>query len=266
MSTKESLQNDLKYDSFFNSICNDISKIIKDNQVKSIQEKSYKEWVTNVDYLVEDFVIKKIKSNFSTSTFISEERSNVNQVVDSADSFTWIIDPIDGTNNLIKDYPFYAVSICGLVENDIKIACVYDISRGEIFYSEKGKGAFLNQRPIFVSNVNSLQDSIVATGFVMSKVDYAAENFENLKKIFFKCKSFRRLGSASLDLAYLAAGRLDACWYMGLEKWDFAAGCLLVTEAGGKISAFKNKEFSLDSPTMIASNSQIHNELTDLFD
>ena len=240
--------------------------LIRDfGEIENLQvtKKGPKDFVTNSDLKTEKIIIDELKKAKPNYSILSEEKGIENN---KDKNNTWIIDPIDGTNNLIKDYPFYAVSICGLVENDIKIACVYDISRGEIFYSEKGKGAFLNQRPICVSNVNSLQDSIVATGFVMSKVDYAAENFENLKKIFFKCKSFRRLGSASLDLAYLAAGRLDACWFMGLEKWDFAAGCLLVTEAGGKISAFKNKDFSLDSPTMIASNTQIHNELSDLFD
>ncbi|MAJ44444.1 MAG: inositol monophosphatase [Candidatus Marinimicrobia bacterium] len=266
MSTKEKLKNNLSYSIFFNSICKDISNLIKSNNIRSIEEKSYKEWVTNIDYLVEDFVIKKIKSNFPDSIFISEERSNINKVINSSSSFTWIIDPIDGTNNLIKDYPFYAVSICGLIHDEMQIGCVYDISRDEFFYGEKDKGAYLNGNQLSISNTQSLQNSIVATGFVMSKVDFAAENFENLKKIFFKCKSFRRLGSASLDLAYLAAGRIDGCWYKGLEKWDFAAGCLLVTEAGGRISSFKNKEFSLDSQSLIASNSLIHDELSNLFD
>ena len=266
MSIKEKINNSLSHDLFFQQLCSDVDHVISLTNIKSIEEKSYKEWVTNIDYLVEDFVIKKLKANFPNSIFISEERSNVKDLLSNGKSITWIVDPIDGTNNLIKNYPFYALSICGIVDNEMQIACVYDISRKEIFYAEKDKGSFLNGNKISVSSVETLKNSIVATGFVMSKVDYAAENFENLKRIFFKCKSFRRLGSAALDLAYLATGRVDACWYKGLEKWDFAAGCLLVSEAGGKITSFKNEKFNLNSDTLIASNSLIHDDLSDLFD
>ena len=110
---KRKIKNNLSHSIFFNSICNDISNIIKSNNIKSIEEKSYKEWVTNIDYLVEDFVIKKLNQISLIQFSFLRERSNINKVINSSSSFTWIIDPIDGTNNLIKDYPFYAVSICG---------------------------------------------------------------------------------------------------------------------------------------------------------
>ena len=240
--------------------CLEAGKVILKNYgtIKSVKSKGRNDWVTKQDILIERRVIKIIKRDFPDSAFIGEETGVSSKKMD----MTWIIDPIDGTNNYIHDYPFFCTSIGVMIKGEMTHGAVYDPLREEFFYAQKDHGAFMNEKKIKVSEIRKLYDSLLCTGFITSKVSYAKKNISNFTRLVFKARSIRRDGSAALDLAYVACGRLDGFWELGLNSWDTSAGVLLVEEAGGKVINSKGKKFNiLENKSLISANKYLVKKL-----
>ena len=173
----------------------------------------------------------------------------------------WVVDPLDGTTNFLHGLPHWAISIAVEENNAIIAALVYDPIKDELFTAERGQGCFLNDRRLRVSSRRNLADAIFATGIPFKGLDGHDGFLAELKGVMAVSAGVRRWGTASLDLAYIAAGRYDGFWERGLHPWDFAAGILLVREAGGMVSELNGKDIRLDSPSILASNTALHSDL-----
>ncbi len=173
----------------------------------------------------------------------------------------WVVDPLDGTTNFLHGLPHWAISIAVEENNAIIAALVYDPIKDELFTAERGQGCFLNDRRLRVSSRRNLADAIFATGIPFKGLDGHQGFLAELEGVMAVSAGVRRWGTASLDLAYVAAGRYDGFWERGLHPWDFAAGILLVREAGGMVSELNGKDIRLDSPSIMASNNALHSDL-----
>jgi len=213
--------------------------------------------VTIVDKLCDRAISQKILEAFPDHDILTEERSFASK----GSSWKWIVDPLDGTTNYSHSYPCFCVSIALEVEGEVKLGVVYDPILNELFYAEKGEGAYLNGNRIFVSNVNHLDHSFLATGFPYDVREHADFYLLFFRQFISKSFAIRRPGSAALDLCYLAAGRFDGFWELKLHAWDVAAGSLMVTEAGGRITDFQGQSFHIYSKEILASNGLIHEEM-----
>lgn len=219
----------------------------------SSREKYPNDFVTNIDLLVEEEIIKIIKKNYPNHAILGEE-SGENKPADS--DIVWIIDPIDGTNNFMRGFPQFAISIGIEKQGVIEHGIIYDPFKQEAFTATKGQGARLNDRRIRVSNCGKLPRALIATGFSPYLTEHEkAVQYELAMKIGKECSAIRITGSAALDLAYVACGRLDGYFESGLKIWDVAAGSLLVQEAGGFVSDYTggNKHLQDDSQILAAS-------------
>lgn len=214
--------------------------------------------VTVADIQAEKKVVSIIKKYFPEHNFLAEE----NKYQKTPSEYTWVIDPLDGTNNYSAGMPIFCASVA-LVKNDEPIAgAIYDVSRDELFYAQSGKGAYLNGKKITVSKTTGLKKSILITGFYYDRGKEMDENLEKIREFLIRrIIGIRRLGSASLDLAYVAAGRASGYWEFKLSPWDFAAGALLVTEAGGKVTDRYGKKLTMDQSFVVASNGKLHNKM-----
>jgi len=173
----------------------------------------------------------------------------------------WIIDPLDGTTNFVHDFPFYCVSIALEEEGMLRLGVIYDIPNDRLYSAEKDKGATCNGRPMKVSTCRSLDKALVASGFAYDRRSRAEFYLQYVKHFLENAQGFRRCGSAAMDLAMLADGRLDAYWEYGLNSWDVAAGTLIVKEAGGQVSDTQGKELDLNQPRILASNKLLHAQM-----
>jgi myo-inositol-1(or 4)-monophosphatase len=173
----------------------------------------------------------------------------------------WIIDPLDGTTNFIHGLPVYCVSIALMVGNRLEQAVVYDPSRNDLFCATRGRGAYLNDRRIRVAKRDTLRPTLLSTGFPFRPGDSLPTYMQMLSDVMPKCAGVRRLGSAALDLAYVAAGYTDGFFEMGLAPWDVAAGALLVTEAGGLVGNFTGESNFLEQKEVLAANPKIYGQL-----
>lgn len=227
---------------------------ISNNEISVKQASDY---VTRIDKESEQIIINIIKNNFPHHHFLTEESI---QEYDTS-NYRWIIDPLDGTTNFIHSYPVFAVSIALEYRGEIILGIVYDPLRDEIFSAEKGKGAFLNGRPFRVSKTSDLIKSIITTGFPFRRKEMIDDYLKLFKNIFYKVSDIRRAGSAALDLAYLACGRCEGFFELGLSPWDVAAGSLLITEAGGIITDFTGESDYLSTGNIVAGTPALHGEL-----
>ena len=220
-----------------------------------IQSKSIGDFVTNSDIKVEKNLIEILKYYYPNYTYITEESGTI-----KGDENTIIIDPIDGTSNFIHGIPHVSIVISKMVNGVITDGIIYNPILNEFFWSSKGKGSWCNNRRLRVSNRSKMSDCLIGTGvpFGDSMYDEYKLEIEQVAKI---TAGIRRLGSAGLDLAYVAAGKLDGFWEKDLNLWDISAGTLLITEAGGKITGFNNEEWNIDKRDIVASNNLIHNKL-----
>lgn len=245
------------------SLVHETKKIILNEDLKNhITEKGSADFVTQVDTGVQEYLYEKLKELDPGIQFMGEE-NNQNQIDPSEPA--WILDPVDGTTNLIFDYQQSAVSL-GYYENgQICQAVIYNPFSDETFWAIQGKGAFLNDRQIHVSSHKTLSGCLVAIGTSPYYKEYAARNFQLFQKVFEHCLDIRRGGSAALDLSYIACGRLDAYFELKLKPWDFAAGSLILEEAGGKITSYQGTPLDFLQPqAILSSNGLVHEELLQL--
>ncbi|MEX1000033.1 MAG: inositol monophosphatase family protein [Thermodesulfobacteriota bacterium] len=229
-------------------------------KVKEIEFKAKNSLVTEVDKLSEEIIISNIKSSFPSHAIFAEESGR-----DSSESeHLWLIDPIDGTTNYAHAYPFFSISIALEINGEVEVGLVYDPVKDEMFTAEKGKGAFLNRESITVSKSHAIEHSHVCTGF-MHEVEWMVEaNIKHFGNFIRRARAVRRDGSAALDLCYVACGRFDGFWELGLNPWDTAAAVLILKEAGGQVSTFTGDEYSIYEKEILASNSIVHEQMIEI--
>jgi myo-inositol-1(or 4)-monophosphatase len=213
--------------------------------------------VSEVDKLCEKAINQIILETFPDHDLLTEESA----FKEKGSPFKWVIDPIDGTTNYIHGFPFFCVSIALEIEGEIKLGVVYDPLFDELFQAETGKGAFLNGNRISVSRMKDLDLSFLTTGFPYDVREHGDFYLRFFRQFMMKSIAIRRPGSAALDLCYVAAGRFDGYWELKIHSWDVAAGGLMVTEAGGKVTDFKGGTFSIYDEEILASNGWIHEEM-----
>jgi myo-inositol-1(or 4)-monophosphatase len=229
-------------------------------KVKEITFKGKNSLVTEVDKLSEEIIVECIKRSFPSHDIFAEESGRRS----AGSEFVWIIDPLDGTTNYAHGYPFFSISIALEIEGAVKAGVVYDPVKDEMFSAELGAGAFMNGEEIRVSGSTRLDESHLVTGFVHDDPAMVEENLRHFSDFVWRARAVRRDGSAALDLCYVACGRFDGFWELGLNPWDTAAGVLIVEEAGGKVTDFAGDEYSIYVKEMLASNSGIHSEMIDV--
>lgn len=234
--------------------------LIRENwqQAKEIYYKSTIDLVTTVDREAERRIVDVLAQRFPDHSILAEEET---AVLRSRSDYRWIIDPLDGTTNFVHSYPQFGVSIALERGGEIILGLVYDPLREECFRAAKGEGAFLNESRIQTSKVGELDKALLATGFPYDRRDRAAFYLAFFKAFLVRSQGIRRNGAASLDLCYLACGRIDGFWELKLRPWDTAAAGLIVREAGGTLSDFSGKEFSIWGEETLASNGLIHAEM-----
>ncbi len=211
--------------------------------------------VTEVDTLAEKFIVDSIRKKFPDHCFLAEEGGDCG--IKPSD-FRWVIDPIDGTTNYAHGYNFYAVSIGMMYKNEVLVGVIYAPLLKELFHAGKGLGAWLNNKRLHVSKSSELLTSLLATGF---NANEGGRNIPIFTHILPKSQGIRRAGSAALDMAYTAAGRLDAYWELAIYPWDIGAGVILVQEAGGHVTDMYGKPLNLnthEAVTVLASNGKLH--------
>lgn len=242
---------------------NIISRAFEQQDKVEVSAKGLNDLVTNIDKKAEEVIIETIQKSYPKHSIVSEEFG----LIEGEDnSFQWIIDPLDGTTNFIKGIPHFAVSIALKVNGKLDQSVVFDPIRGELFTASRGKGAQLNGIRIRTSKAKDLNGAVVATGFPFKQKHQLEPYLAMFQDIFVKAADIRRAGAASLDLAYVAAGRLDGFWEIGLKPWDTAAGELLIIEAGGLVTDFAGGHNHFQSGNTVAGcNARILKEiLTDI--
>jgi myo-inositol-1(or 4)-monophosphatase len=219
-----------------------------------IREKRDAGLVTQVDLASEKAALKILLGAFPDFGILAEE----SDPLISPHPGRWILDPLDGTTNYIHGFPMFCVSIAAEWHNEVVVGVIYHPILDETYVAVRGQGATVNGKPIHVSNTRSLRDSLLSTGFTYRKHDWLDLEMATFTELSQVSRAIRRPGSAALDLAYLARGVFDSFWERNLAPWDMAAGWLLVTEAGGKVTDFSGKKFRVESPEIIASNGHLH--------
>ena len=238
-------------------------KILHDSYEKDHQV-SYKgviDLVTDVDHASEDLILGEIKRQFPTHPILSEEAGRL----DGHDEHLWLVDPIDGTVNYAHGVPFFSVSIAYAHKGFLTLGVVYDPMRDEMFTAERGHGAKLNGRPLQVSTAEELVRSLMVTGFPYDTWTSERNNLENYGKFARLTQGVRRLGSAALDLCYVAAGRIDGYWELSLKPWDLAAGGLIAEEAGARVTTLDGGSDYLTPPcSLIACTPAIYPKMMEV--
>jgi myo-inositol-1(or 4)-monophosphatase len=219
----------------------------------AITSKQQNDFVSEVDRAAEAVIIQELRNKYPHHAILAEESG-----VQSGNDFEWIIDPLDGTTNYLHGFPQFSISIGGRYRKRMEVAVVYDPLREELFTASRGNGALLNDRRIRVAQRKSLQGALLGTGIPFRDHEHLDTYLEMLRRLITaQTAGVRRPGSAALDLAYLATGRLDGFWELGLSPWDCAAGSLLIIEAGGKITDLAGGERYLETGNLIAGNVRI---------
>lgn len=234
-----------------------INRASQDVGSLKIQTKDYNDFVSEVDRSAEEAIINILKEAYPTHGFYGEESGKTNVDAESI----WIIDPLDGTTNFLHNFPCYCVSIALQERGVLTQAVIYDPVHNDLFTATKGRGAFLNDKRIRVTNRSKLQDSLISTGFPFKDFSYLDTYVEIFKDMAKKTSGLRRPGSAALDLAYVAAGYTDGFFEINLSPWDIAAGALLVQEAGGIVGDFEGNESWLRTGNIVAGNPKVFGQM-----
>lgn len=224
-----------------------------------VESKSRNDFVSEVDHAAEAAIIQELRNRFPSHAILAEESGE-----QGSGDFQWIIDPLDGTTNYLHGFPQFSISIALKHKGQLECGVVYDPLREELFTAARGQGAQLNDRRLRVATRPSLEGALIGTGFPFRDHRHLDVYLEMFKAMTMTTAGLRRPGSAALDLAYVAAGRTDGFWEIGLSPWDCAAGALLITEAGGTITDFGGGNRFLDTGNMIAGNLRIHRAMLDL--
>lgn len=232
------------------------------NQPHEITHKGRIDLVTEADLASEELILDLLEHDFPGIKVMAEE--SFGDCDDQPTEAVWIIDPLDGTTNFAHNFPWFAVSIAFYDKGRSQAGVIYNPLQKELFCTTLGGGAWLNDKRIKVSEVAALQNALVATGFPYDIRDRSDGILAMLKAVLANSQGVRRPGAATLDLAYLACGRLDGFWEVGLKPWDTAAGSLLAEEAGGTLSDFKGSPFSPFIPELLASNTLLHKDIVTL--
>ena len=231
----------------FETICKEVVKITREIgdfikkeaesfDLSRIEHKGMNDLVSYVDREAEKQLIAKLKALTPDCAFFSEEDENNKSITDKP--LHWIIDPLDGTTNFLHGLPIYAISVALMHENELVVGVIHELNRDECFYCWKGGGAYCNEQKIQVSPIKELSESLLGTGFPYRDFDKVPSYLEIIKEFMEKTHGLRRMGSAAVDLAYVAIGRFQGFFEYNLNAWDVAAGALLVKEAGGHVSTF----------------------------
>ena len=238
--------------------CAIINRAADNLDTLEVHRKGHSDYVSEIDVACERAIIEILREAYPRHQILGEENGTVGP---ENSPFQWIIDPIDGTTNFMHGFPQYAVSIALKHEDQIVEAVVADPVKNEIFTATRGSGAFLNGRRIRVSKRTTLSESLVGCGFPFRRQDNVEQFLAVFSQLAKTTSGLRRAGAASLDLAYVAAGRLDAFWEPNLKPWDIAAGSLLVLEAGGLVTDFKGETDFLDNGQIIAGTPKVFGQL-----
>ena len=219
-----------------------------------INTKQQHDYVTEVDRQAEHVIIETIRAAYPNHAILAEESGHT----PTTDDITWIIDPLDGTSNFVHGFPHYAISIGVKEKNRLRLGVIYDPVRQDLFTAINGKGAQLNQHRLRIDPHKQIATALLGTGFPFRNKDKLRAYTELFEVIFSHCDGVRRAGSAALDLAYVAASRLDGFWEVGLKPWDIAAGALMIREAGGLISDFSGQENYLSNGQIITGPTKVY--------
>lgn len=229
-------------------------------KIRQISFKGAINLVTDVDRESEELIKTYLAEKFPTHQFLGEEGGG------NSDScaYRWVVDPIDGTTNFVHGFPYFCVSIALEERCRPIVGVVFDPMHQELFYAVKGKGAFLNKKRIYVSNISEVKKSLLCTGFAYELQDATDSNVEHFVDFLMNSQAVRRMGSAALDLCYVACGRFDGFWELNLKPWDTAAAVLIVTEAGGKVTKLDGGHHSHYDQEILASNGLLHKRMSDI--
>ena len=242
-----------KAGAIINRAANDLDRL-------TVQTKQPRDYVSEVDRVAEQAIIEILLDAYPGHGILAEESGR-----SGGEDYVWIIDPLDGTTNFLHGLPQYAVSIALLHKGVLQHAVVYDPARNELFTASRGAGAFLNERRIRVSKQAKMDDALIGTGFPYREFQHADAYLGMFKDMMLKTAGLRRPGAASLDLAWVACGRYDGFFELGLNPWDLAAGALLVLEAGGLVGDFQGNDTYLKSGHIVSGNPKIFGQMLPVF-
>lgn len=238
-------------------------------QVETESKTSGKDLVTEIDRMVEQFIQQELTATFPDHQMLGEEEAfaseeKYKQVLNDFHSipYIWVVDPIDGTNNFIQNIPGFVVSIALVSYGKPIVGVIYDPVTDELFYATENGGAYLNEKKINVPHVDHLNESVIGTSF-SSDTKIRSLTVRNIEMFLPKCRTIRVLGAAALNLAYVAKGRLTSFYHFQLSPWDVAAGILIISEAGGKITTMKGTPYELSESSILVSNGFIHQQMLD---
>ncbi|MBI5752598.1 MAG: inositol monophosphatase [Hydrogenophilales bacterium] len=233
-----------------------INRATQDVDLLTVERKGVSDYVSEVDRLAEQAIVETLLEAYPDHAILAEEGG-----AQGHSDYLWIIDPLDGTTNFLHGFPQFAVSIGLQVKGVLNLAVVYDPTRNELFTATRGRGAYLNDRRLRVSKQTRLQDSMIGTGFPYRDFTYLDDYLKMFRELLPKTAGLRRPGCASLDLAYVAAGRYDGFWEAGLKPWDLAAGVLLIQEAGGLVTDFDGGENYMATGNVVGGNPKVFSQL-----
>ncbi|MEL6854177.1 MAG: inositol monophosphatase family protein [Cyanobacteria bacterium J06606_4] len=230
--------------------------------LSNIQQKGRPgDLVTEADKAAEKEVLSVLKRHLPGQAILAEESGSIGE---QTDGLLWAVDPLDGTTNYTHQYPFCGCSVGLLIDGKPSVGAIFDPVHNHLFRAAKGLGATCNREPISVSATETLADSLLVTGFGYDRRETIDNNYAEFCHLTHLTRGVRRGGAASIDLAYVACGRLDGYWERGLSPWDLAAGVVLVEEAGGQVTAYDQTTFDITSGRLLATNGKIQAELSDV--
>lgn len=233
-----------------------INRATRDLDLVKVSAKRDKDFVTEVDHAAEEAIIRVLRDAYPEHAILAEESGSSGE-----SDYLWIIDPLDGTTNFIHGFPQFAVSIALSHKGILTHGVIYDPTRNELFTASRGGGAFLNDRRIRVSRRLKLDEALIGTGFPFRVFNHADAYLGMFRDLMQRTAGIRRPGAAALDLAYVAAGRLDGFWEIGLSPWDMAAGALLIAEAGGLVGDLSGEADYLQTGNIVGGNPKVFGQL-----
>jgi myo-inositol-1(or 4)-monophosphatase len=240
-----------------------INRAAQNLDLLHVSKKAHSDFVSEVDGAAEEAIIRTLLEAYPGHSILAEESGARGDPAKS--EYQWVIDPLDGTTNFLHGFPHYSVSIALMHKNVLAQAVVYDPFANELFTASRGGGAYLNDHRLRVSKRTQLSECLIGTGFPFREFSNEKTYVAMFRDIMPRVAGIRRPGSAALDLAYLAAGRYDGFWEFGLSPWDMAAGCLLITEAGGLLGDMNGNPTHMQSGNLLAGNPKIYEQLLQVF-